>query len=78
MKPTLRIAQISDCHLPASPDIDYRWLDSYANLELVIGKVKEFEPDLIIASGDLSEDSSPSSYAALKTYFEQLYAPVLA
>lgn len=78
MNPTLRIAQLTDCHLPASPDCDYRGINAYTNLELVLAKVREFGPDLILASGDLSEDASPSSYFALKAYLEQLQVPVLA
>ena len=35
-------------------------------------------PDLLLASGDLSEDGSRASYRALKRYFSPLDIPVLA
>lgn len=35
-------------------------------------------PDLLLASGDLSEDGSRASYQALKAYFSPLDIPVLA
>lgn len=78
MNRILRIAQVSDCHLPVSPDKDYRGINAYENLQRVLQKVAKFLPDLLIASGDLSEDASPESYAALKTYFDRLDVPVLA
>ena len=41
-------------------------------------KVKAMRPDLLLASGDLSEDGSRASYLALKGYFNPLDTPVLA
>lgn len=74
----MRIAQLSDCHLTASADISYRGINAYKNLELVLQKVAAFAPDLLLATGDLSEDASPSSYRALKKYFATLDVEVLA
>lgn len=56
----------------------YRGINAHENLQRVLQKVAEFSPDLLLASGDLSEDASPESYAALKCYFDQLKVPVLA
>lgn len=75
---TLRIAQLSDCHLPATAATDYRGINAYQNLERVLEKVADFAPDLLLATGDLSEDASPSSYHALKDYFDTLDVEVLA
>ena len=41
-------------------------------------KVKAIKPDLLLASGDLSEDGSPASYDALRQLFDPLGIPVLA
>ena len=78
MSHVLRIAQVTDCHLTASREQHYRGINAYENLERVLQKVAYFAPDLLLASGDLSEDASPASYVALKDYFERLNVPVLA
>lgn len=74
----LRIAQISDCHLPASAEISYRGINAYENLARVLQKVAQFAPHMLLASGDLSEDASPSSYQALGKYFATPDVKVLA
>ena len=78
MSSPFRIAQVSDCHLPESADISYRGINAYKNLERVLQKVADFAPQLVLATGDLSEDASPSSYDALKRYFDALDIEVLA
>lgn len=71
------IAQISDCHLPADPQQDYRGINPHQNLQALLPQVKAMKPDLILATGDLSEDGSPESYALLKNYLKQTGAPIL-
>ena len=78
MNPGFLIAQISDCHLPADPQQDYRGINPHQNLQALLPRVKDMKPDLIMATGDLSEDGSPESYALLKTYLDPIDAPVLA
>lgn len=78
MSDTIRIAQITDCHLPDDPNKTYRGIYPYANLERLLGKVIEWKPDLLLATGDLSEDASPASYSALQQFFLPLQVPVLA
>jgi len=79
---SLRILQITDCHLPAGPDIPYRGINSHESLNLLLECVhefvKEFNPDLILATGDLSEDGSQGSYDWLKKYLDEFNLPVLA
>ena len=41
-------------------------------------KIKVLKPDLLLASGDLSEDASPASYQFLRNVFAPLGIPVLA
>ena len=74
----MRIIQISDCHLPGDPREEYRGENSHENLKHLLKKVKTYAPDLILATGDLSEDASLASYEALQTYFDVLDVPVLA
>jgi Icc protein len=62
---TLKIAQLSDCHLEADPETTYRGQDAGANLKAVWKKVGQWRPDIIFLTGDLSEDASPESYERL-------------
>lgn len=78
MNGTIHIAQISDCHLPAKRDTRYRGIDAWANLEHLLARLKTRKPDLILATGDLSEDASVASYRGLRDLFWKLRVPVLA
>jgi Icc protein len=75
---SIRVIQITDCHLPADPDQLYRGIKPYETLRLLLPKVAQFNPDLVLATGDLSEDGSLSSYQSLRRFFEPLKAQVLA
>jgi Icc protein len=72
------IAQITDCHLPADPQQTYRGINPHKNLRTLLMKVRAMKPDLLLATGDLSEDGSRASYRALQEYFRPLGVPVLA
>jgi 3',5'-cyclic AMP phosphodiesterase CpdA len=78
MSDVIHIAQITDCHLPADPKQAYRGIDPYKNLQTLLTKVKSLKPDLVLASGDLSEDGSQGSYTALKHLLNSIDVPVLA
>ena len=78
MSDVIRIAQVTDCHLPADPKQAYRGIDPYKNLKTLLQKVKSLKPDLMLATGDLSEDGSLASYLALRKLFSRIGAPVLA
>ena len=78
MTGSVLIAQVSDCHLPADPQQPYRGINPYQNLEALLKKAHRLNPDLLLASGDLSEDGSRASYERLRRYFKSLEIPVLA
>ena len=78
MTGSILIAQITDCHLPADPQQKYRGIYPHENLKTLLQKVRVLKPDLLLASGDLSEDGSLASYEALQRYFKSLGIPVLA
>ncbi len=78
MSQAIRIVQISDCHLPADPQQAYRGIYPHQNLRALLQKAGAFKPDLLLATGDLSEDASRASYSAIQAYFEALGIPVLA
>jgi Icc protein len=72
------VAQISDCHLSADPQQEYRGIKPHKNLKILMHKVKAAQPDLILASGDLSEDGTRASYRFLQQYLHIENVPVLA
>jgi Icc protein len=78
MNQPFRIVQITDCHLPADREQHYRGVNAHTMLEQMLAKVRTDSPDLLLASGDLSEDASPESYQALKESFDSIGIPVLA
>lgn len=78
MSKGILIAQVTDCHLPADPQQSYRGINPYLNLRTLLKSVKARKPDLLLATGDLSEDGSKRSYQALQARFRPLGVPVLA
>ena len=78
MRTKIRIVQVSDCHLPADRSHAYRQINPYENLQFLIRKIKALKPDLLLATGDLSEDGSRTSYETLQEVFAPLSIPVLA
>ncbi|HWD91398.1 MAG TPA: Ig-like domain-containing protein [Verrucomicrobiae bacterium] len=65
----VRIAQISDTHLGVAEAPD-----AAANLALAVQKVNALNPDAVIVSGDIGEDSIQRQQA--KTILQSLTAPV--
>lgn len=78
MRKILRIVQITDCHLPGDPEQKYRSINPHTNLAALVQKIKAFTPDILLATGDLSEDASLASYGALQCYLDPLGVPLLA
>ena len=68
MSENILVVQITDCHLPADPKREYRGINPRRNLKKLMQKVKAMKPDLLLASGDLSEDGSRVSYQVLQKY----------
>ena len=55
----------------------YRGIKPYEKLQALLYKVEQLKPDLLLATGDLSEDGSLESYQALKQFFEPFDIPIL-
>jgi len=72
----MRLIQLSDCHLPAEPGTPYRGVDAHRNFERVLGHVRAWQPDAVLATGDLAEDASPAAYAWLGERLGELDVPV--
>jgi len=71
-----RLVQISDCHLSASAATPYRDQNADAGLHALVRIIAAWRPQLVLATGDLSEDASPASYQRLAQHFRGMKAPV--
>lgn len=78
MSSELRAIQITDFHVSADPDAIYRGINPRRNLESVLGRVRRWKPDLLLLTGDLSEDGSEQSYRYLGSQVHELGVPALA
>ena len=78
MNETLQIAQLTDCHVSAAPGTLYRGQDPVKGLQRVVDHVSAMQPDILLATGDLSEDGSEGSYEILANMLAQPGVPVLA
>ena len=78
MNTQIRIVQISDCHVSADTGQTYRGINPHQNLISMMQKIADLKPDLLLATGDLSEDGSAESYHLLKQYLHLFGVPVLA
>jgi 3',5'-cyclic AMP phosphodiesterase CpdA len=64
----LRILHVSDTHLYGDDSKHYGVVDTLAALERVLDRAGESDHyDLVVASGDLSEDGTEESYRRLRT-----------
>ncbi len=74
----LRLVQITDCHIFADAESRLLGIDTRASLRAVCGAIEREQPqrDGILATGDLSQDGLPESYAYLAQQLETLGAPV--
>jgi 3',5'-cyclic AMP phosphodiesterase CpdA len=67
----LRILHLSDTHLFGDDSLHYGRVDTTAALHRTLDVFSEItQLDLVVGSGDLSDDGSPDSYAALKAALE--------
>lgn len=74
----MKVVQISDCHVSAAADALYRGIDPRRNLERLLPMVRAEQPDLLLLTGDLSEDASDASYAWLADRFGELGVPMMS
>jgi Icc protein len=74
----LRIIQISDCHVASDPAADYRGQNADRNLASLLPAIRRWQPELVLLSGDVSEDGSAASYGRVSAMLNSTGAPVLA
>jgi Icc protein len=71
------LVQLSDSHLFAQADGKLLGMNTHDSLQRVIERVLDEQPsiDLVLASGDLSQDGSPQSYQRFNQLLGQIPAP---
>ena len=74
----LRVIQVSDCHVPQNPRTPYRGLNADRNLISLLPAMRHWQPDLVLLTGDVSEDGSPASYGRVSAHLSTVGAPALA
>lgn len=74
----VKILQLSDSHLSADRGADYRGLNAESNLLKLLPAARAWDPDLVLLTGDISEDASAASYARAAVMFGTIGAPLLA
>lgn len=74
----MKVVQISDLHLAKDPAYRiYGLVNTQDTFIDVLNQVKAEKPDLVIISGDLSQDGSAESYSRLKEQMHTLNCEVL-
>ena len=74
----LRVIQVSDCHVPRDPGTPYRGLSADRNLVSLLPSIRHWQPDLVLLTGDVSEDGSAAAYGRVSAHLSTVGAPVLA
>ncbi len=74
----LRLVQITDCHIFADAESRLLGMDTRASLRAVCAAIEREQPDRdgLLATGDLSQDGSPTSYEHLARQLDALGTPV--
>ncbi len=77
MKP-IRVVQITDLHILPEAEARLVGVDTAQSLSKVIDDIGQLSPpaDLIIASGDLTDDGSPQAYRRLRKLFSDIDYPI--
>ena len=73
------VAQITDCHVRCDDGAFSSLVDTSATLASVVEHLNGLDPapDVILATGDLTDDGTPEQYACFREIVEPLTAPLL-
>ena len=74
----LKVVQVSDCHVSSKPNSDYRGIKAGSTLESLLPAIRALQPDLLLLTGDVSEDASDESYERVSSMLSCFEAAVLA
>lgn len=78
MPTALNVAQVTDTHLLASPEGELLGQPTEKSFAAVVARLHELRPqlDLVLLTGDLSQDGSPESYRRVQEAIAPLGLPV--
>ncbi|APB34363.1 metallophosphoesterase [Gloeomargarita lithophora Alchichica-D10] len=76
MHQSLRVVQITDTHLFADPHQALLGCPTWATLTKVLTQVQRYQPDVLLLTGDLSQDETPASYQHLVDLLQPLPCPI--
>jgi Icc protein len=62
----LKIAQITDIHLPRDKQSRVQGVDTYKTLDRMLGIISDHNPDLVLVTGDIAEAGGEEPFKALK------------
>lgn len=76
-QPPLSIAQLTDIHLFANENLELLGLSTIQSFQAVIKRLGSLQPqpDLLLLTGDLSQDGTPRSYEHLQNLLSPLQTP---
>lgn len=74
---SLAVAQITDTHLFATEDHDFFGFSTNTSLQTVLTKLQQIQPcpDVLLMTGDLSQDETAESYQQLSNLVDPLGIP---
>ncbi|MGD2182006.1 metallophosphoesterase [Lusitaniella coriacea] len=78
MPAPLIVAQITDTHLFADPTQELYGIQTAQSLQAVLVHLQRLnpQPDLLLLTGDLSQDMTPKSYQQLSNYLAPFSFPI--
>ena len=73
----LLIAQVTDIHLFANPSQELLKLPTVKSFQVVLERLQSLfpQPDVLLLTGDLSQDETPESYVCLQNLLQPLGIP---
>jgi 3',5'-cyclic AMP phosphodiesterase CpdA len=77
IEPPVLIAQITDTHIKRGGELVYRRVDTLPMLEAAIAHLNRLDPppDIVLATGDLTDSGHPEEYARLRGALDRLKQP---
>ena len=73
----LRLVQLTDCHLFADPESELQGINTRQSFDAICGLIRSIKPkpDLLLATGDLTQDASVEGYRYLAQALQQTDLP---